>query len=49
MIRIQTSKSTGKTTHIDGNGRKTEISNLPPNASLKAILARTKALGLKVK
>ena len=49
MIDIEISKSTGKAVHIDDNGKITEIKNLPPQASLKAILARAKAMGLKVR
>ncbi len=49
MIRIQVSKSTGRTVHIDKNGKPTEITNLPPQASLKAILARAKAMGLSTR
>lgn len=49
MITIQTSKSTGKTFHVDENKKVTEITGLPPQASLKAILIRIKAMGLKEK
>lgn len=49
MICIQVSKSTGKVTHTDSQGREMEISGLPPQASLKAILARIKVVGLKEK
>ncbi|MCK5616984.1 hypothetical protein KAR91_84765 [Candidatus Pacearchaeota archaeon] len=49
MIEIQVSKSTGKAVHIDGGGKKTEIKNIPPKASLKAVLASAKAMGLRIK
>lgn len=50
MIEILISESTGKVTHENKiTGHKTEIKGLPPQASLKAILARVKALGLRVK
>ena len=49
MIRIQTSKSTGKVIHTDAQGKTTEVTELPLKASLKAILARVKAMGLKDK
>ena len=47
-IRIQHKESTGQVIHIDRDEKKTVIPNLPPQASLKAILARIKALGLGV-
>lgn len=50
MIHIQLSASSKKVMHKDTDtGIVTDISGLPPHASLKAILARAKALGLKVR
>ena len=50
MIHYQLSASTKKVTHKDTDtGITTDIPGLPPQASLKAILARAKALGLKVR
>lgn len=46
-IRIQYRKSTGEVIHIDRGEKRTIIPDLPPQASLKAILARIKALGLE--
>ena len=46
-IRIQYRKSTGEVIHIDRDDKETVIPNLPPQASLKAILARIKALNLE--
>lgn len=48
MITIQISKSTGKVIHKDLDVE-TVLTNLPPQASLKAIFARAKAMGLKVR
>lgn len=47
-IRIQYEKSTGVVTHIDRSGKKTVIPGLPPQASLKAVIARAKALNLEM-
>lgn len=47
-IRIQYKKSTGVVTHIDRSGKKTIIPGLPPQASLKAVIARAKALNLEI-
>lgn len=47
MIRIQISES--ETIHIDEAGKVTKVTGLPPQASLKAIIARAKAQGLRVK
>jgi hypothetical protein len=49
MIKIEISKSTGKATHIDKDGKKTEITNLPPQANLKAVIVRAKAMGLDMR
>lgn len=46
MIKVQISKSTGKIVDIAENGKKTLITGLPPQADLKAIKARRKAMGL---
>lgn len=48
-IRLQYSKSTRVYTHIDREEKKTEITGLPPQASLKAVITRVKAMGLRVK
>lgn len=50
-IRIQYEKSTGKHFHVadDEQGTRTEITALPPQASLKAVKARAKAMGLKMR
>lgn len=49
MIKIEISKSTGKATHVAKDGKRTEITALPPQASLKAVIARAKAMGLKMR
>ena len=50
MIHIKLSASTKKVTHKDTNtGVTADITGLPAQASLKAILARVKAMGLKVR
>ncbi len=48
-IKIQYIKSTGEHRHVDENGKETRINGLPPQASIKAVKARTKAMGLKLK
>lgn len=48
-IRIQISESTDETIHTDETGKITKITGLPPQASLKARIAKAKAQGLKVK
>jgi hypothetical protein len=47
MIKVEISKSSGKVTHIKGD-TKTTITGLPQQASLKAIIARAKGMGLEV-
>ena len=49
MIVLQYSKTTGKHTHEDKEtGVRTEVTTLPPQASMKAVKARAKAMGLRV-
>ena len=45
MKRITISKSTGLVV-VAEDGKRTEVKDLPPQASLKAVMARLKALGL---
>ena len=47
MTEVTISKSTGKVIHKDKDGNKTEITGLPPQASLKAVMAKLKVLGLR--
>lgn len=47
-IKIQYKESTGEVIHVGRSGKKTPIHGLPPQASLKAILARAKALSLEI-
>ena len=49
MIRVEISKSTGRVTHVDQSGNRVVVDGLPPQANIKAIEARIKAKGLKVK
>lgn len=46
-IIVKISKSTGEVVHIKDEV-KTVISSLPPQANIKAILARMKAMGLRI-
>ncbi|MEE8574273.1 MAG: hypothetical protein V3T30_02575 [Thermodesulfobacteriota bacterium] len=48
MIKIVYKKSTGEHFHEDEVGKRTKITALPPQASIKAVKARAKAMGLKV-
>ncbi len=47
-IRVEISKSTGKVIHIK-DGKRTTVTGLPPQANMKAIMARLKAMGLEVR
>lgn len=47
-IRIRLEKLTREYVHIDELGSKTKLSGLPNRASIKAVKARAKAMGLKV-
>ena len=49
MIRIQISKSTGKTTYIGKLGKRTVIDGIARRANLKDTIARAKVKGLKTK
>lgn len=46
MIRVTISKSTGKVIH-EVDDKQTLVTGLPPNASVKAIEARIRAMNLR--
>ena len=48
VIRVEISKSTGKVAHVK-DGKRTVVTGLPPQANMKAIMARLKAMGLEVR
>lgn len=47
-IRIVYEKSTGDYIHIETDGTRTTITNLPIQVSMKAVTARVRAMGLRV-